>query len=174
MQIQEQLTIIQNELKVKKGKFNKFGNFKYRSAEDILEQLKPLLKKHKLNLILSDNVLEVGGDIVINSTAVLTNEKGNEATAYGVAAVDKDKAKMDLSQKYGSASSYARKFALNGLFLLDESEADPDSHEAESKKKQKLTAERFNKALEAIGAGNYTKEQLLNDYELTKEQKAKL
>lgn len=168
----QKLTELQNELKAPKTQFNKFGKYNYRNCEDILEAVKPLLKKYKLILTVSDKVHEVGGLIYVEATANIIDEKGNEATATASAGVDPNKKGMDLAQCFGSSSSYARKFALSGLLLLDDSK-EIDSEKVEPKK-QKLTAERFNKALEAIGAGNYTKEQLLNEYELTKEQKAKL
>jgi len=110
---------IQQKLKCPKGQFNSFGGFKYRSCEDILESVKPLLDKAEL--ILSDDILEVGGRVYIKAKASLTDKETKEhweTTAF--AREDEIKRGMDGSQITGSASSYARKYALNGLFLIDD------------------------------------------------------
>lgn len=119
---------IQQELKAPKGQFNKFGGYHYRSAEDILEAVKPLLAKTKAELILSDEIVEVGGRIYVKATALLSDgEQQAKVTAY--AREPEDKKGMDASQITGTASSYARKYALNGLFLIDDTkDADTDEY----------------------------------------------
>ncbi len=131
----DKLLAIQSELKAPKGQFNAFGKYKYRSCEDILEAVKPLLAKHHLVLTLSDQVVGVGGRNYVEATArlALTGAKGMEVvhgteaiviTAY--AREEETKKGMDGSQITGAASSYARKYALNGLFLIDDAK-DSDS-----------------------------------------------
>lgn len=123
---------IQSELKAPKNQYSDFGKYHYRSCEDILEGLKPLLKKYELVLILDDEVVQIGDRYYIKSTAKLIDSEedpeGVFATAY--AREDENKAKMDLSQMTGSATSYARKYALNGLFAID------DTKDADANPKQ--------------------------------------
>lgn len=126
--IYQKLTAIQNELKVSKGQYNSFGKYKYRSCEDILEALKPLLKKHDLSLVITDTVQEVGGRIYVTAQTRLTDGK-EFITNTGFAREAMDKKGMDDSQITGTASSYARKYALNGLFLIDDTkDADTDEY----------------------------------------------
>lgn len=122
----ENLVKIQNELKVPKGNFNSFGKYKYRSAEDILEAVKPLLLKYSCNLILTDEIILIGTKIFLQSTAKL-KDSVTEEIAKGFAETSEHKG-MSAEQTTGTASSYARKYALNGLFLIDETEQDSDSH----------------------------------------------
>lgn len=123
---------IQQELKAPKGQFNKFGGYHYRSAEDILEAVKPLLEKHKAQLTLSDEIVEVGGRVYVRARAEFTD--GKEAVAVTAYAREpQDKKGMDASQITGTASSYARKYALNGLFLIDDTkDADTDEFQQQT------------------------------------------
>ena len=127
----ENLTKIQNELKVPKGNFNSFGKYKYRSCENILEAIKPILLKYNATLTLSDEILPVGNKVFIKSTAFLNSEK-EAILVHGFAELSEHKG-MSAEQATGTASSYARKYALNGLFLIDETEADPDSETVQPK-----------------------------------------
>lgn len=122
MNIYEKLTQIQNELKAPKNQFNPFGNYNYRSCEDILEAVKPLLLKHKLTQIIDDDVKEINGRFYIKATITLFNsEKVEEAIIVSaLAREEENKKKMDSSQITGSTSSYARKYALAGLYALDD------------------------------------------------------
>ena len=116
MSIYEKLLNIQSELKAPKGQYNNFGKYKYRSCEDILEAVKPLCVKNSLCLTLTDSVELIGNRYYIKATAVITDgESKIGTTAY--AREDESKKGMDGSQITGSASSYARKYALNGLFV---------------------------------------------------------
>lgn len=129
--IQEKLTAIQSELKAPKGQYNNFGKYKYRSCEDILESVKPLLLKNGCSLILSDDVVQIGDRYYIRATAKLSS--GDECisnTAW--AREDEQKKGMDGSQITGTASSYARKYALNGLFCIDDTK-DADTNEFQSR-----------------------------------------
>lgn len=110
---------IQNELKAPKGQLNKFGGYKYRSCEDILEALKPVLAKHKAAVLLSDEIVLIGTRWYVKATATLKTEQESIAvTAF--AREEETRKGMDSSQITGSASSYARKYALNGLFGIDD------------------------------------------------------
>jgi len=132
----KKLLEIQAELKCPKGSLNKFGNYKYRSAEQILESVKPLLQ-------------------TVNGFAELGEHKG-----------------MSSEQCTGTASSYARKYALNGLFLIDETESDPDSKDNTKTEAKKPTIDnaRFEKAIESIRNSEFTVEQLKDKFELTELQ----
>lgn len=131
----KELIAIQSELKAPKSQFNKFGGYKYRKAEDILEAVKPLLAKQKCTLIITDDVVLVGNRIYVKATATIKNEKGECETTTGWAREEETKKGMDGSQTTGASSSYARKYALNGLFAIDDN-ADSDTtndgqHQAE-------------------------------------------
>ena len=153
----ETLVKIQNELKVPKGNLNKFGNYKYRSAEDILEAVKPILLKHKAQLILSDEILSIGNKVFLKSTALLTIGTNTVIVVNGYAETSEHKG-MSAEQTTGTASSYARKYALNGLFLIDETEADADSQKPVEKKEEKketiwLKEEEFLQAMQGTKKG---------------------
>ena len=142
-----ELARIQHELKAPKGQFNKFGNFNYRSCEDILEAVKPLLNDN-LFLILSDEVVQVGDRYYIKAIAKLSNGKESiEVPAFARESLDKKG--MDDSQITGATSSYARKYALNGLFAIDDTkDSDVD------KKKVAVNTEKLlsGKELKDLGA----------------------
>jgi hypothetical protein len=121
MTIFEKLVSIQSELKAPKSQFNKFGNYHYRNQEDILEAVKPLLKKYQAVLTISDQIVVFEGRHYVEATAKLTDiESGSVVSTSAFAREDADKKGMDLSQLTGATSSYARKYALNGLFLIDD------------------------------------------------------
>lgn len=124
----KELIAIQSKLEAPKGQFNKFGGYSYRSAEDILKAVKPLADEQKSSITLSDEVVMVGDRIYIKSTATITNEKGEAFSTTGYAREAESKKGMDESQISGSASSYARKYALNGLLAIDDTK-DADSNE---------------------------------------------
>ena len=144
----ETLVKIQNELKVPKGNVNKFGNYKYRSAEDILEAVKPILNKYDAFLRLSDDILSIGNKTFLKATAKISiGDKIEEV--YGFAELSEHKG-MSSEQATGTASSYARKYALNGLFLIDETEADADSQKPQPKIEQKKADRNFDAELNAL------------------------
>ena len=122
----KELIAIQSELKAPKSQFNKFGGYKYRKAEDILEAVKPLLNKQKCTLTITDDIVMVGNRIYVKATATIKNEKGECETTNGWAREEESKKGMDGSQITGASSSYARKYALNGLFAIDDN-ADSDT-----------------------------------------------
>ena len=116
----KELISIQSELKAPKTQYNKFGGYKYRKAEDILEAVKPLLAKQKCTLIITDDIVMVGSRIYVKATATIKNEKGEYETSTGWAREEETKKGMDGSQITGASSSYARKYALNGLLAIDD------------------------------------------------------
>lgn len=121
-----ELNTIQTELNAPKNLFNRFGGYSYRNAEGIFEALKPLLIKTKCSIIITDDVVVVGGRIYIKATATLTNAQGESVSATGWAQEPDERKGMDAAQVTGSSSSYARKYALNGLFAIDDCK-DPDA-----------------------------------------------
>ena len=122
----KELIKIQSELKAPKSQFNKFGNYAYRSAEDILEAVKPLLSANKCFLTVSDKVLLIGDRFYIEATAKVTNSEGLSVDVTALAREADVQKGMNDAQLTGSASSYARKYALNGLFAIDDNK-DADS-----------------------------------------------
>lgn len=125
--LNDKLIVIQSELKATKDKYNKFGGYSYRSAEGILEAVKPLLRKFDVSLLISDDVLLIGNRFYIKATATLRS--GEETVSSSAFAREGDAKKgMCEEQVTGSASSYARKYALNGLFCIDDNK-DADTEE---------------------------------------------
>ena len=140
MEIYEKLNKIQSELKAPKGQYNKFGKYSYRSCEDILEALKPHLLKNGCVVTLTDDMQFIGDRYYLKATATITDaESGKSVSNVALAREDKERAGMSESQITGTASSYARKYALNGLFLIDDTkDADTDAyHEQTTDEKQK-------------------------------------
>ena len=149
MTIREKLKAIQTELKAPKNLYNKFGNYSYRNAEGICEAVKPFLEKYNVALVIWDEVIEIGGRIYVkayarimdcesskNPTEATATEDYITATAY--ARECETKKGMDDAQITGATSSYARKYALNGLFLLDDTkDVDTEEYQAQSKSGQK-------------------------------------
>ena len=122
----KELIAIQSELKAPKSQFNKFGGYKYRKAEDILEAVKPWPAQQKRKLMNTDAVVLIGNRIYVKATATIKNENGECETTTGWAREEETKKGMDGSQITGASSSYARKYALNGLFAIDDN-ADSDT-----------------------------------------------
>lgn len=172
MTLLQKLAKVQLELKAPKSNFNKFGGFYYRSLEDILEAVKPLLDKHGLTLTISDEPVLIGDRFYIKATARISDGKENiEVTAY--AREPQSKTKMDDAQLTGASSSYARKYCLNGLFLIDDTK-DPDTDEYVEQtvgnindlNNQIVTL--FAKALEKVGSRDKLYKQLgLNKTKMT-------
>ena len=156
MSVCTKLLNVQSELKAPKSQYNSFGGYKYRSCEDILEALKPILNKNKATIIISDDILFVGGRYYIKATVKFIDiENGETIENSALAREEESKKGMDASQITGSVSSYARKYALNGMFAIDDTK-DSDSTnthgvEAEqSKATGKLSAKQVGRLL-AIG-----------------------
>ena len=132
MNIYKKLSEIQHELRCNKSQFNSFGNYKYRSCEDILEAVKPICYKYNTTLVLLDEMVQIGERYYIKATARLYDneeEPYNFTENFSYAREALEKPKMDDSQITGTASSYARKYALNGLFNIDDTkDADTDEY----------------------------------------------
>jgi hypothetical protein len=167
----KKLIQVQNELKVPKGNVNKFGNYKYRSAEDILEAVKPILLKHECLLTLTDSIQAIGTKLYLVATATIQNED-TALSVTGFAELSEHKG-MSAEQCTGTASSYARKYALNGLFLIDETEADADSNnvaQPASKPQAKPFLERgtvdFTNVTNALLQGKATIEDVKKKFQL--------
>ncbi len=174
---------IQQELKAPKVQFNKFGKYNYRSLEDIMEAVKPLLKKHNCTLEFTDMTSEIAGIPVVTATAILRDSNGLELAGVNAqAGVDVDRKGMDISQSFGASSSYARKYAANGLFLIDDTkdaDATNDHGKKPIEKKGLLTKASNNwaKAVEYV-ASQENKEaaisKLQEQYEIGKSDLAEL
>lgn len=139
MNIYEKLMNIQEKLNVPKNQLNKFGGYNFRSCEDILEAVKPLLKENKLALQISDEIVPLGDRYYVRATATLVdvenpNEEIKSIKNVGYAREEENKKGMDASQVTGATSSYARKYALNGLFCIDDTK-DADTNEYQSQQK---------------------------------------
>jgi hypothetical protein len=180
----KELILIQNELKAPKNQYNAFGKYKYRSCEDILEALKPLLLKYECTLTIEDEVKEVAGIAFIESTVSIQIDKEGRTEGRAVTAqagIDINRKGMDVAQCFGASSSYSRKYALNGLFLIDDSALDPDSSNDHTPKVAKApaakvqpTEEQFAYLVRYLNGSDAQRKQAkdaLTKYELTQEQK---
>ncbi|MGN1120869.1 MAG: ERF family protein, partial [Eubacteriales bacterium] len=155
MTIIEKLLDVQLQLKAPKGQYNSFGKYKYRSCEDILEAVKPLCGKNKAAVYVTDDVEEKGGRIYIKATAHFADaETEKEITVSAYAREEENKKGMDGSQVTGASSSYARKYALNGLFAIDDTK-DSDSTNTHGNDTEKAAASK--KAVEEKKNSNIEK-----------------
>jgi hypothetical protein len=138
---------IQSELKAPKNQYNSFGKYKYRSTEDILEAVKPLLLKYGCVMIISDSIHEKAGIIFCESLIKFVDKDGKEFFSAASAGIDPNRKGMDIAQSFGSSSSYSRKYALSALFLLDDTkDADAtNTHGKEEKAKLELNSITFDK-----------------------------
>lgn len=162
----KELLQIQSELKAPKGQFNAYGKYKYRSCEDILEAVKPILKKNNCTLLLSDSLIYVGERYYIKATATLVNAEGKSVSTEAYAREEETKKGMDASQITGASSSYARKYALNGLLCIDDNKDSDttntgDNAPAAPAKTSKEDNAEVEKAIAEINAAK-SKEELIN------------
>lgn len=139
----EKLIAVQSGLEAPKGQFNKFGNYSYRSCEDIIEAVKPLLKENGLALNISDEIVMVGDRVYVKAVAKVVDGNGASQSATAYAREPDARKGMDESQITGSSSSYARKYALNGLFAIDDNK-DADSNEANASQEAQNTSKSSN------------------------------
>jgi len=138
MNIREKLSTIQADFKAKKSRKNNFGNYMFRSAEDILEALKPYNKTQKVYFTIDEN-LTLGDFPIMHSTAkIVDTESGDQITASAIVGIDLNQKGMQMSQKFGSASSYGKKYALGNLLLIDDT-ADSDATNTHDKPAQRQT-----------------------------------
>ena len=174
MTINEKLTKIQTEFKSKKSRFNSFGKYNFRSAEDILEATKPFLKELNVTVTINEELL--GGDElpVLKTTATLFDGEAS-LSATAIVGVDLNQKGMQMPQRYGAASSYGKKYALGNLFLIDDTQ-DSDATNTHGKNgttKQKLTNESLTKAKDYVAKGGSI-ETIKNKYIVSATQEALL
>ncbi|QWU97386.1 ERF family protein [Riemerella anatipestifer] len=183
----EKLIKIQSELKAPKGQYNSFGKYKYRSCEDILEALKPILLKHDCTLVITDEIKQIGDIIYCEATATIS-DKNTQISVKAQAGIDPTKKRMDISQTFGASSSYARKYALNGLFLIDDTkDADTNEHKQVLDTKPKIQkanepamwlnkdTEQWAKLVSSIDEGKtFTVSDIRKKYKVSKETEAEL
>lgn len=148
-EVLKKLGAIQSTLKAPKNQYNSFGGFKYRSCEDILEAVKPILKEQNCVLILKDTVENIGDRYYITATATLYDNDSDEFVSNQASAREAEsKAKMDDSQVTGTASTYARKYALNGLFLIDDTkDADTDEYQKQTNQQTEIKCPKCGKVV---------------------------
>ena len=179
MGLYEKLTAIQSELNAPKSKFNKFGNYYYRSAEDILEGVKPLLKKANASLFLTDEIVQIGERFYVKATATfIDGETGEKFENSALAREPLEVKGMSAPQVTGASSTYARKYALNGMFCIDDT-VDDDTEELknekdnrikEQNKKAKKTDEQKNQEM----INSTDKSMIPQNGAITEEHKAKI
>ena len=154
MDINKKLATIQTEFKSKKSRFNSFGKYYFRSAEDILEATKPFLKELGVTVVITEELIQMMNLPVLQTTATLSDETAS-VSATAVVGVDLNQKGMQTPQQFGAASSYGKKYALGNLFLIDDTQ-DSDATNTHGKNgtaKQKLTNESLAKAKEYIAKG---------------------
>ena len=167
MTLQQKLAQIQTELKAKKSRFNSFGKYYFRSAEDILESIKPFLLKYNVTVTVDEKF--IGTDVpdgvpVLKSTATLHDEKGMTLSTSAIVGVDLMQKGMQTPQQFGSASSYGKKYALGNLFLIDDTQ---DSDATNTHGKDKL--QDIEKAVSYVKAGGKI-DAIKKKYQLTPQQ----
>ena len=159
MTVYAKLLKVQAELKAPKSQYNSFGKYNYRSCEDILEAVKPICHKYQSVLTLSDDVIELNGRFYVKAIATFTDIETGESVVNNAFAREEDSKKgMDGSQITGTASSYARKYCLNGLFNIDDTkDADTDAYHRQTKAEEKaetVYVRRENNCTEVLGNNN--------------------
>jgi hypothetical protein len=176
MNLSEKLSKIQVELKVAKTKTNKFGGYKFRSAEDILEALKPLNDKYGVYFIIREELIS---DAIIKSEATIFDLEGSSISSTAIVGVDLNQKGMATAQQYGSASSYGKKYALGNLLLIDDT-ADADATNTHGKTtttqkaELKENSEAFVKVVTALKSGKYTVADVKAKYVLSSAIESKL
>jgi hypothetical protein len=184
LNLNQKLSLIQKEFKANKSKFNSFGKYNFRSAEDILEALKPFNEKYQVSFVITERMIRMQDQNIIpmmQSTATIYDNNGvNEISATAIVGVDLNQKGMQVPQQFGSASSYAKKYALGNLLLIDDTQ-DADAtnkHDKEVKAEDDLkwlnkNTPEFNKAIEYLkNGGNIA--TIENKYKLAKAVKDEL
>jgi hypothetical protein len=176
----KKLIEIQNELKAPKSQYNSFGKYKYRNCEDVLEALKPLLKAKGCTLTITDEIKEVCGLVYVEATATIFDGQ-TKYTVKAQAGIDANRKGMDIAQSFGSSSSYARKYCLNGLFLIDDTK-DVDSVDNTNKPVAKKTASKptlktntkeYRQVFDGLRNG-FTMDQVKSKYTVSKSVESQL
>tara|TARA_R110001592_G_scaffold204577_1_gene454655 strand:+ start:25751 stop:26302 length:552 start_codon:yes stop_codon:yes gene_type:complete len=178
----DKLIKVQNELKAPKSQYNSFGKYAYRNAEDILEAAKPICYKHGILLTITDEIIEIGGALFVEATALVTDgEKMIQTKAQ--AGLDLNRKGMDKAQATGASSSYARKYALSGLMLLDDTKDSdatnthgkkPATNTTTAKAELKENSEAYLKVVTALKSKKYTVDQVTSKYKVSSDLLEKL
>tara|TARA_R110002074_G_scaffold40991_1_gene109116 strand:- start:185 stop:727 length:543 start_codon:yes stop_codon:yes gene_type:complete len=174
MTILEKLQKIQVELKVTKNQTNAFGKYKYRSAEDILEAVKPFEDEYNVVFKITDALAEVAGHVYVDSEAkiidVESTDRESSISSTAQAIIDFSAKGMQMPQRTGAASSYAKKYALGNLLLIDDNkDSDATNTHGKSKPSLKLGSEEYKKVKAALAGGNFTLAQVKTKYVLSAE-----
>ena len=173
MTINEKLSKIQVEFKSKKSRFNSFGKYNFRSAEDILEATKPFLKELNVTITVNEELLTMkpgSCDQPVLKTVATISDGKDSISATAIVGVDTDQKGMQMPQRYGAASSYGKKYALGNLFLIDDTQdSDATNTHGKSSAKQKMTNESLAKAKEYIAKGG-SLNAIKAKYEVTPKQ----
>ena len=167
MTLQQKLAKIQTEFKSKKSRFNSFGKYYFRSAEDILEAIKPFELKYGVTVTVNEKLIVDGPVPIIKTTATIHDEKGMTLSTSAIVGVDLNQKGMQVPQQFGSASSYGKKYALGNLFLID----DTQDSDATNNHKQSLTD--IKKAKDYIQSGGKL-DAIKKKYQLTPKQEEEL
>ena len=167
MTIHEKLAIIQTKFKSKKSRFNSFGKYNFRSAEDILEAIKPYLLKHGVTVTVNEKLICEGPTPIIKSTAAIHDVKGMKLEATAIVGVDLMQKGMQTPQQFGSASSYGKKYALGNLFLID------DTQDSDASNNHSTMLPDLKKAKDYIQSGG-TLDAIKKKYKLTSDQEKEL
>jgi len=167
MTLQQKLAKIQTEFKSKKSRFNSFGKYYFRSAEDILEAIKPFELKYGVTVTVNEKLIVDGPVPIIKTTATIHDEKGMTLSTSAIVGVDLNQKGMQVPQQFGSASSYGKKYALGNLFLID----DTQDSDATNTHKQNLTD--ITKAKDYIQSGGKL-DAIKKKYQLTPQQEKEL
>ena len=170
MTIYEKLSKIQQRFKSKKSRFNSFGKYYFRSAEDILEATKPFLKELNVTVTINEELISTEPIPVIQTTAMLQDEKGMSTEAVAVVGVDLKQKGMQTPQQFGSASSYGKKYALGNLFLIDDTQ---DSDATNTHDKSDITGRQLAQAKDYVKSGGKI-EAIKAKYKLTSSQEKEL
>lgn len=165
----KELIQIQTELNAPKNRHNNFGKYKYRNLEDIFEAVKPHLAKHGCTLNVTDDLIDMGGQLVIKATATI--QKGDSiVSSTAFAGIDTNRKGMDIAQSYGASGSYARKYAVSALFLLDDSkDVDTPQSIAKTAKPKKTfdeSNENWDAAIQSLESGQYKIEDFKANYQI--------
>jgi len=168
MTLQQKLAQVQTEFKSKKSRFNSFGKYYFRSAEDILEAIKPFLLKYGITVTVDEELIVEGPVPVIKTTATIHDDKGLQLSTSAIVGVDLNQKGMQVPQQFGSASSYGKKYALGNLFLIDDTQ---DSDATNKHNKDKLKD--INKALDYVKSGGKI-DAIKKKYQLTPDQEKAL
>ena len=167
MTLQQKLAKIQTEFKSKKSRFNSFGKYYFRSAEDILEAIKPFLLKYGITVTVDEELVVEGPVPVIKTTATIHDEKGMTMSTSAIVGVDLNQKGMQVPQQFGSASSYGKKYALGNLFLID------DTQDSDATNNHKQSLSDIVKAKDYIKSGGKL-DAIKKKYQLTPDQEKEL